>query len=279
MNLGNTCYFNAALQCLMHVPMLCNYFLKSEAPEAGEGPFTAEFRKLARKYWTLDLPGPVNPAKLFLYLTERHAQFRGHYQQDSHEVRNFVAHRRRAFHDCETQALACILDSIDQTLVRHIFSVKVTQETLCPTGRSELREESVGLLTYPSENCTVSDALKEHFEYATLTDYEDCHGRKHKASVTRLVVTKVPPVLFLAFSGRKIIELEEVITVSHVRLGLISAVCHLGNELGGHYVAFTKHLGEWHYKDDEVSTSKVAPPSRAFWYIAMYKTLPTGCPP
>ena len=49
-NHGNTCYFNTALQCLLYIPVLSNYFIRH--PYQGDCKFTNEYSKMVKTYWT-----------------------------------------------------------------------------------------------------------------------------------------------------------------------------------------------------------------------------------
>ena len=49
-NHGNTCYFNTALQCLLYIPVLSNYFIRK--PYTGECEFTKAYGDLVKMYWT-----------------------------------------------------------------------------------------------------------------------------------------------------------------------------------------------------------------------------------
>ncbi len=49
-NHGNTCYFNTALQCLLYIPVLSNYFIRN--PYAGDCEFTKLYGDLLKMYWT-----------------------------------------------------------------------------------------------------------------------------------------------------------------------------------------------------------------------------------
>lgn len=50
-NFGNTCYFNTAIQCLLHIPVLTNYFIKN--PYDGDCSFTNEYSKVVHGYWLM----------------------------------------------------------------------------------------------------------------------------------------------------------------------------------------------------------------------------------
>ncbi|CAG9310154.1 unnamed protein product [Blepharisma stoltei] len=82
-NLGNTCFFNSALQCLNATVPLAEYYLNSiEEKELGGINMifaqTLNEMRFGR--------GPYNPRLLHSSITKRFAQFRGYGQQDSHEL-------------------------------------------------------------------------------------------------------------------------------------------------------------------------------------------------
>ena len=49
-NGGQTCYFNTALQLVLYVPPLSNYYIRK--PYSGECTFTRAYSDLVRSYWT-----------------------------------------------------------------------------------------------------------------------------------------------------------------------------------------------------------------------------------
>ncbi|XP_057825618.2 ubiquitin carboxyl-terminal hydrolase 5 isoform X2 [Cryptomeria japonica] len=95
-NLGNTCFMNSALQCLVHTPRLVDYFLGNYTKEINrqnplgmEGELANAFGELLRKLWA---PGrtPVSP-RLFKSKLARFApQFSGYNQHDSQELLAFL---------------------------------------------------------------------------------------------------------------------------------------------------------------------------------------------
>lgn len=117
-NLGNTCYLNAALQCLLHTPFLAPYFASGEwiydlhagAPLGSKGTLAAAFADLIQEAWAArgrgaagadaaeaaDRTGaatPLNttslaPRKLKHWLSDAAPAFAGNEQHDSQEALN-----------------------------------------------------------------------------------------------------------------------------------------------------------------------------------------------
>ncbi|KAK6139769.1 hypothetical protein DH2020_026445 [Rehmannia glutinosa] len=88
-NLGNTCFMNSAIQCLVHTPKLVDYFLGNfrkdlnyENPLGMNGKLAIAFGDLLRKLWA---PGatPVSPRMFKSTIASFAPQFSGYNQHDS----------------------------------------------------------------------------------------------------------------------------------------------------------------------------------------------------
>ena len=102
-NIGSTCYFNTAVQCLAHVPCLTNTLLRK--PYEGHCVLTREFSRLVYNLWSED--GQPDPRPLLLAFRTRFPSF------DPGQ------------HDAQ-EAFLCLVDALENSLgkefIKKIFT-------------------------------------------------------------------------------------------------------------------------------------------------------------
>ncbi|KAL6875597.1 hypothetical protein ACP4OV_013110 [Aristida adscensionis] len=95
-NLGNTCYMNSAIQCLVHTPEFATYFREDyhreinwQNPLGMVGELALAFGELLRKLWAPSR-APVSPKPFKAKLSRFASQFSGCNQHDSQELLAFL---------------------------------------------------------------------------------------------------------------------------------------------------------------------------------------------
>ena len=255
-NLGNTCYFNSALQCLLQVSPLSNYFLI--IGYQGSCEFTQEYEKLVKFMWDGLKSPPAVPRKLLELARQNYKQFAGFDQQDSQEV--FI----------------CILELLEKslgTVIKDIFYGKMCQETVYKGGKSIQEEEFCTLIMYPIGDQTIEELLKEYQKWNAIEGYQDDQGTIHNVSATRVTLKSFPRILVLSFKmydSKKRITISETLEIDNVKYNLFSLCSHQGSTHRGHYVSHTKHQETWYYKDDDHVT-ETKPETSSYYYIVLYE--------
>lgn len=262
-NLGNSCYFNCAVQCFLQVPQLSNFLILREYK--GSCKFTQEYQVLVRKFWLRkgDYEVPEQLLKLF---KEYYPQFDNLDQQDSQE------------------AFLCLIDIIDKSLSdlsKRTFYGKVIQETVCPTGTTKQIEPSA--VTILSGSCLKS-ALIEHQKWTVLENFRDSNDKVHHVATTRTLFWETPSILIFSFNmynGKHKVDIPDTFDLTDwmhkdcpsnqiKKYNLFGTCTHHGHINFGHYVAYVKHKGQWYLKNDD-KCSKVNFPNNEFHYLVLYK--------
>jgi len=121
-NLGNTCYMNAALQCLSNVPALTEFFLTCSAvvDKVADDSHQQQKKSLSQAYlqhikrvWGAPATGHhrhVAPQGLLTAFKHSHPMFRGFHQQDSQE---FLKYFLDQLHEELMEPISCTEDAED----------------------------------------------------------------------------------------------------------------------------------------------------------------------
>lgn len=97
-NLGNTCYMNSALQCLVHVPEVCQYFfydlyereLNRKNPLGNNGEVATSFSNLIHKLFDPKSGSSVTPREFKYTIGRYSSMFHGYQQQDTQEFLSWL---------------------------------------------------------------------------------------------------------------------------------------------------------------------------------------------
>jgi ubiquitin C-terminal hydrolase len=259
-NNGNTCYFNTAVQCLLYIPVLSNFFLRY--PYDGVCEFTKVYSDLVAIYWK-NGKELINVKPLLESFRKRFPRFKTNEQHDVQE------------------AVLCIIDIIEIACpdIKHWFYGKKIQETIWPDGKSSNEEDfSVHIIT--SSGNDMGDMLLKSTDWNTLENFEDTDGKVHTIATTRMVFSKMPQILMISFDAKSNVKIIENILIDKYEYTLISSAVHVGDQDDGHYVAFGKRKNTWFLLNDE-STTEHTLPEEAGYYFMVYslKTPSFECSP
>ena len=248
-NHGNTCYFNTALQCLLYIPVLSNYFIRE--PYIGDCSFTIKYYELVKTYWTR--------GQETLGVDDLLSEFR----------KKFPRFGSREQHDVQ-EAVLCIIDILETSRpeIKKWFYGKKTQETIWPGGKSSSQEDfSVHLIT--SNGRDMGKLLSDSTDWNTIENFQDTEGKTHHVATTRMLFSNLPQVFMISFDRKSHVQVIENIQIGGSEYNLISTAVHMGHQNDGHYVSFVKRRNKWFLMDDD-SVKEHPLPDEAGYYFMVY---------
>lgn len=251
-NGGQTCYFNTALQCLLYIPLLSNYYIRR--PYTGVCEFTRAYSELVRVYWTKGYR-TISAESVLREFVKKFPRFGGDEQQDVQE------------------AVLCILDILENSTpdINPWFYGKKVQETIWPDGKS-LSEEifSVHLVTPTCKD--LGRILQKSTDWNVIENFTDDQGKQHNLATSRMVFSKLPRILMISFDQKSHVEIIEKLIVQGQEYNLISTALHVGEQDDGHYVSFVRKKRKWYLiNDDKIEEHEL--PSEGGFYFMVYNQI------
>lgn len=228
-NNGNTCYFNAAVQCMLRVHALSERILRR--PYDGDCAFTTRYSELVRVYFQNDACLKINIEPLLETFQEKFPRFRGRRPHDTQD------------------ALFCIIDILEVTYpyLKELVYGEKEQRTVCPSGSKSEKEPFSMLLLHGEKGRPVSELARASEKWDTLTDYVDDAGTTHHVATTRSSIARFPPILFVSFDKKVRVEADALFEKYEVA----GSIVHVGNQSGGHYMSMVKLGTTWFAQDDD----------------------------
>lgn len=242
-NNGNTCYFNSAVQCLLHAREITDRIGKIEDMTC---PFAVAYRELIRLYFGQEATMRIDVLPLLRRFQEKFPRFKTFQPHDAQET------------------LFCMMDILEPYLKDIVYGDR-EQHTIWPGGKKITREEFSMLLLHGEDGKSVDELIKTSEEWHTLTDYVDDDGKMHHVSTTRTSITRYPRILFVSFDKKARVTAGDVLGKYEVR----GSIIHEGNLNGGHYISINKRGDKWFLQDD-ISVSEVEFPETHDHHVLMY---------
>lgn len=243
-NEGNTCWMNATLQCLLHVPQLVNFVRDDMFAESlvhkrkNACDFASAFAELARKYWaSADVLSAGDAIEAFMRI---HRSFKG----------------KRHRHDAGEALLLC-LDTLHTAMgnVRKIDDHPVSFDG-CPEERDAWEKHAEVAGHSPIADIFVGQRQVEdgYEQFTSLT--LDPHATIEK-SFEGLRFTRLPLTLIVTLKktenkqfvgyGDELVLHDATFQVSYK---LFAVLMHHGSSATGHWTALAQNRGAWKHFDD-----------------------------
>tara|TARA_R110002072_G_scaffold142663_3_gene288055 strand:- start:446 stop:988 length:543 start_codon:yes stop_codon:yes gene_type:complete len=179
-----------------------------------------------------------------------------------------------------------MIDILDETvpIVKKIFYGRKVQEVVFPNGTSKTFDNfSVNILFPTKQSQTISELVENSQEWQGIEKYQDDDGKVWDAAATRSVFWELPKTLAFTLGIKASIKLEEQLDMkkyihpespqTNTSYELMATCVHRGGHSSGHYIAFTKHRGQWYLKNDTLVQKIDTVPLHANHYLFIYKQI------
>ena len=278
-NLGNTCYFNSCLQCLLHTPHVSNFFLRHSY--TGECEFTKEYSDLVKEFWK---PGDsvldtTNILKIFKRFYKNFDNFLEHDSQECLLGILDLLHKgtKGIKFNIDDEPHNDVWSKKNSSLIKSVFYGQIEKRVIYPGGESKNFENFSNFLLFPPKNnMRLGEIIKEYFKDVVLSDYVDDKGKTYNCSVLKTGTNYIPPVCVFCFNmyiRKVLVTIPEQIIINGLKYELYALCEHIGNRNCGHYRAYTKVGGKWWLKDDNISIQKDPQLTNCF-YFCMFRQIP-----
>jgi uncharacterized UBP type Zn finger protein len=236
---------------MLQIPQLSNYFIIVEY--RGPCEITKEYQNFVRSMWLEKTKRVECPRRIWQLIQQKYEQFNNMDQNDSQEL------------------ILCVLEQLEKScpIVKEIFNGKIEYDTVSAKGKSVSTDTfSAYILEYSPKSSLLSDMIQEQSTYKVVEGTET-------VTVTRSNIVNEPVIFMVSFKmylQKYKVKLDEYLTINSKKYSLFAMSTHQGSIHGGHYIAYTKHHGQWYSKDDGC-VSKCTFPESEYHYIAFYKCI------
>jgi ubiquitin C-terminal hydrolase len=256
-NLGNTCYMNAALQCLRYTIPL-SYFLIIKQINTNN-QLLLEYQKLIKNSWNNN-NNIIIPRQFKNILDKTTHYFKGFRQHDSQE---FLSYLINQIHD--TLKL-----NNNKSIISELFFGSFEQSVICPNCNniSITYQPFIDLQIPIYQNQSLDFCIKqfindEKLDNMNMYKCEKCHQSVN--ATKKIKLHKLPDYLIITLKRfNKLKKLSFNITfptnnfiINNKSYNLYATINHYGGKSGGHYTANVLHPNKNWYKMNDSSCQKI----------------------
>jgi ubiquitin C-terminal hydrolase len=275
-NIGNSCYLNSALQCLMRLPPLNDSLDDTKVAKTTPAQhFFHEYNDLRRM--ALDNNNCTISPALFRHAVQLYAKhkknsdFAGAHQNDAAEFVQFVLHgihealaRKEDFDSIpvDNEIEKKCVDMMKVTFSKefsdmvHLFygiQLSCIKDNITPESFLTLN------LPIPNNATTLSDCMKAYLADETIEGWQNEKTGKLETVKKTVRFFRLPTVMFLCLkrfssNGRKndqYIDIPQEYELQGVMYTFQCGCYHQGSLNSGHYTAIVNMSGKWVVVDDD----------------------------
>ena len=294
-NLGNTCFANAALQCILSTDVLKTHLIKS----TNRSRYTSELKSILQSQSN---PGSskLDPSGLLSLVWKHSHLFRPYEQNDAHE---FIVFLLDQLHEelkepfkidnsvYETKAEKLWLKYIEKnhSLVSQEFQGQLKTELICQKCLKikERFEPFMYLsLSVPSNSSTSVEECIQEFQNSDFlqgsnkwfckncAEYEETNKKTDIVRLPNYLIVHLKRFKDVSSKNTNFVSYGESVNLQNndkeVRYELYAKIKHMGGMAGGHYVAVAKQNNQWYiFNDSSVQETSFKPSSDT--YLLFYK--------
>ena len=279
-NIGNSCYLNSALQCLMRLPALNEVldlppaYVKENAPAQAFFKEYDDLRRMALNNENCTISPALFRHAVQLYAKhKKNSDFAGSNQNDAAEFIQFLLYgihealaREEDFdsvpieNDLEQKCLEMMKVNFSKEFsdIVHLFygiQLSYIKDNITPEAFLTLN------LPIPPTAKTLLECFEAYFADETIEGWQNEKTGKEETVTKTLRLFRLPAVLFLCLkrfsgNGRKndqYIEIPVRFEINNESYILQCGCYHQGSLNSGHYTATVNISGKWVVIDDDAS--------------------------
>jgi ubiquitin C-terminal hydrolase len=260
-NIGNTCYFNSAIQCFLHIHNISSHIVRNKYK--GDCLFTKIYEHVVHVYFS------THEVKVFT-LEPLLNEF----------VKIFPRFKIGEPHDAQ-DALLCIIDILEKEypIIKDLLYGETTQVTISPVSKNIIKTPfCIHILNMKNETKNIDEMIEEGYNWNIIEGYVDNDNVKHHVATTRCFISKKPKILLVSFDKKSNVKVDTSLKMGY---DLRGSIIHKGIQWGGHYMSMAKFGEEWIIQDDDSLGKLNELPKEDSHYILVYslKTPSSECLP
>ncbi|KAK9069517.1 hypothetical protein SSX86_011421 [Deinandra increscens subsp. villosa] len=284
-NIGNSCYANAVLQCLTHTPPLNAYLLQglhSKACDKRDWCFTCEFEGLVLK--AKNGNSSISPIRILSQIENIGSSLNHGREEDAHEFLRYAVDTLQSV--CLKEAGTKATNSVEEetTLIGLTFGGYLRSKIKCMKcgGKSERHERMMDLTVEIEGDIRTLEEALDKFTCTEILDgenkYKCSRCKSYEKAKKRLTLLEAPNVLTIVLkrfqSGKfgklnKSIRFPEILDMAPYVSGtsdkspvyrLYGVVVHMdvmNAAFSGHYVCYVKNIENRWFKIDDNRVKEV----------------------